>query len=341
MIAFIEARMHLAVELGGAGKHPAAICRPEIDPPRLLDPAWTFALVRAAAARGLDLVILSDMFCPSEGLPGVIDVVALAAKTARVLTGIGLVPQVTVADAEPFPLSQAIEMLDVVSSGRAGWEPVISSSPAETDLFGATQVASPDLLWREAGLVVEAVTALWRSGEHGAVTRRPPKRRPLTVVRADRPEALDVAARYADVVRIAASGLDEARTVRDRVRDAAADAGRRPDDLTVLLDVEVHLAADAAAARSSLRQLDSEFGQLPPSSLRVVGGPGELANLVERTVALRAADGITFLPLALPTDLLAITGAVVPLLAGRGLLRTGRPGAALRTRFQTATRNAS
>jgi hypothetical protein len=75
--------------------------------------------------------------------------------------------------------------------------------------------------------------------------------------------------------------------------------------------------------------------------LRVVGGSAELASLVERTVALQAADGITFLPLALPTDLLAITGEVVPLLAGRGLFRTGRPGAGLRARFQTAARKAS
>jgi len=44
----------------------------------------------------------------------------------------------------------------------------------------------------------------------------------------------------------------------------------------------------------------------------------ELANLVERALALRAADGITFLPLVLPTDLRAITGEVVPLKRVRG-----------------------
>jgi alkanesulfonate monooxygenase SsuD/methylene tetrahydromethanopterin reductase-like flavin-dependent oxidoreductase (luciferase family) len=328
MIAFTEARMHLAVELGGAGRHPGAFSRAGVDRDRSPDPAWLLGLTRDAASRGLDLVILADAFRPAEVLPGVVDVVASAAAIAPVVPSIGLVPQVSTADSEPFLLSKAVAMLDVASSGRAGWEPVVPGSTT-----GAGLVASTDLLWREAGVVIEAVNGLWTAaGDEPA--GRPPKPLPLTVIRADDPEALDVAARFADVVRIAAPGLDVARTARDRVRHAAAAAGRDPDDLTVLLDVEVHLATDAAAARSSLRHLDAQAGELPPSSLRVVGSAPELANLVERTVSLRAADGITFLPLVLPTDLLVITGAVVPLLAGRGLFRTGRPGTGLRTRFR-------
>ena len=311
MNAFTEARMHLGVELRGAGTHPAALRHGGVDPAALVDPAWWTRLVRAAAARGLDLVVLPDG--RPEGAPiGVLDAVALAERIAPFVPGIGLVPQVDVSAAEPTVLAKAISTLAVVSAGRAGWEPVTSTG------------------WREAGPVVEGV--LDEEPLDDGV-RRLPRRRPLTVVRADGPDALDVAARHADVVRVAAPGLDAAQAVRERVRDAAAAAGRHPDRLTVLLDVEVHLADDAADARASLRELDRS-GELPPSTLRVVGAAVDLANLVERTVALRAADGITFRPLALPTDLLAITGRVVPLLAGRGLFRTGSPGTPLRARFQ-------
>jgi alkanesulfonate monooxygenase SsuD/methylene tetrahydromethanopterin reductase-like flavin-dependent oxidoreductase (luciferase family) len=303
MNAFTEARMHLGVELRGAGRHPAALRLGGVDPAALADPAWWTRLVRDAAARGLDLVVLPEPSDPA----GVLDAVTLAERIAPFVPGIGLVPQVEVAATEPTVLAKAIATLDVVSTG---WEPVTSTN------------------WREAGPVVEGVL---EPGDDGV--RRLPHSRPLTVVRADGPAALDVAARRADVVRIAAPSLDAAQDVRERVRAAATAAGRDPDDLTVLLDVEVHLAGHAADAQASLRQLDRS-GELPPSTLRVVGAAVELANLVERTVALRAADGITFLPLALPTDLLAITGQVVPLLAGRGLFRTGSPGTPLRARFQ-------
>jgi alkanesulfonate monooxygenase SsuD/methylene tetrahydromethanopterin reductase-like flavin-dependent oxidoreductase (luciferase family) len=304
MSAFTEARMHLGVELRGAGRHPAALRLGGVDPAALADPAWWTQLVRDAAARGLDLVVL-----PEPG--GVLDAVVLAERIAPFVPGIGLVPQVDVAAAEPTVLAKAISTLDVVSTG---WEPVTSTN------------------WREAGPVVEGVL---EPGDDGV--RRLPHSRPLTVVRADEPDALAVAARHADVVRVAAAGLDAAQDVRERVRAAAAAAGRDPDDLTVLLDVEVHLAGDAADARASLRHLD-RTGRLQPSTLRVVGAAVELANLVERTVALGAADGITFLPLALPTDLLAVTRQVVPLLAGRGLFRTGNPGTRLRARFRPGQR---
>lgn len=297
MIAFTQARMHLAVELGGAGRHPGAAHRSGVDPAVLRDPSWTFGLVSTAAARGLDLAVLAE---PSGA-------VALATRIAPLVPSIGLVPQAALGDVDPRLLADALTTLNALSSGRVGWEPVVS----------------PGARWHDAPPVIRAVA----SAGH-----------PLTVIRADDPEALDVAARSADVVRIAAPGLDAACALRDRVRAAAAAAGRRPDDLVVLLDAEVHLADDAAAARTSLERLDAEAGVLPPSTVRIVGSAVELANVVERAVALRAADGITFLPLVLPTDLRAITGEVVPLLAGRGLLRTGRGGAGLRTRFGLAQR---
>lgn len=362
MSPFTEARVHLGVEIGGAGRHPGAARRAGLAPAALLDPSWSVGLVRDAAARGLDLAILTDTFLP--GGPQ-LDAVALAARIAPVVSGIGLVPQTTVTHTEPFHLSKAVATLDIVSGGRAGWEPVVSRTAAEADLFGRKPAAPADVLWREAGEVVDVVARLWDSWEDDAVIRdvptgryvdrdrlhpvaftgeffsvagasitpRPPQGHPLTVVRADEPESLDVAARSADVVRISAASLADARAARDRVRDAVTAAGRRADDVTVLLDVEVHLAASRAAAETTLRDLDAAGGRLDPSSLRVVGTAVAVADLVERIVQVRAADGVTFVPLALPGDLRAITAELVPLLAGRGLFRTGRPGTGLRARF--------
>ena len=153
-------------------------------------------------------------------------------------------------------------------------------------------------------------------------------------MRADEPAALDVAARHADVVRIAAPSLDIAHALRERVRAAAAAAGRRPDHLAVLLDVEVHLAGDAADARASLRQRDrtDAAAAVDAAGGRRGGGSGQPGRAHGGHARRRRRS--SFLALGLPADLFAITGQVVPLLAGRGLFRTGSPGMRLRARFQ-------
>jgi alkanesulfonate monooxygenase SsuD/methylene tetrahydromethanopterin reductase-like flavin-dependent oxidoreductase (luciferase family) len=361
MSPFTEARMHLAVELQGAGRHPAAAQWAGLDPASLLTPQHYVSLTRAAARRGLDLALFPDTFAAGEP---VLDAVAIAARVAPVVPGIGLVPTATVTHTEPFHVSKAIATLDIVSGGRAGLQPAVSTTPAEAVLFGRTPAAAPDVLWREAADAVEVVVRLWDSWEDDAVIRdaatgryvdrdklhyldftgeffsvkgpsitpRPPQGHPLVVLRADEPEALPVAARWADVVRIAAPDLDAAGVARERVRAAVAGAGRDPDDVTVLLDVEVHLAANAHRARADVAELDARAA-LEPSSVRVTGTATDLADLLGRAVRLGAADGVTFVPLVLPADLGALADQAVPLLAGRGLFRTGRSGGSLRSRF--------
>jgi alkanesulfonate monooxygenase SsuD/methylene tetrahydromethanopterin reductase-like flavin-dependent oxidoreductase (luciferase family) len=364
MSPFTEARMHLAVELTAAGRHPAAAPWARLDPGVLLSAVHHVGLVRTAARRGLDLALIPHTFHPDGG--PLLDAVSLAARIAPVVPGIGLAPTATVTHTEPFHVSKSIATLDLVSSGRAGWEPAVSHTQAEADLFGRKPAASAAELWREAADAIEVVVRLWDSWEDGAVIRdaatgryvdrdklhhidfqgeffsvkgpsitpRPPQGHPVVVLRADEEEALPVAARWADVVRISASTLPAAADARERIRSAVAAAGRDPDDVTVLLDVEVHLAADRDRARRDLAELDALAGaELPASSARVLGPPTDLADLIGTAVRTRAADGVTLVPLVLPADLDAVADQAVPLLAGRGLLRTGSAGGSLRSRF--------
>ncbi len=363
MSPFTEARMHLAVELAAAGRHPAAARWAGLDPTVLLTAAHHVALVRTAARRGLDLALIPHTVEPVAGL---LDAVAVAARVAPVVSGIGLVPTATVTHTEPFHVSKAIATLDIVSAGRAGWEPAVSRTPGEAALFGRKPAAPADVLWREAAEAIEAVVRLWDSWEDDAVIRdtttgryldrdklhyvdftgeffsikgpsitpRPPQGHPLVVLRADEPEALPVAARWADVVRITAPDLPAAVDARAQVRAAVGALGRDPEDVTVLLDVEVHLADGRDRARRDLAELDALAGEpYPASSVRVLGPPTDLADLIGTVVRTGAADGVTLVPLVLPADLDAVAGQVVPLLAGRGLLRTGRAGGSLRSRF--------
>jgi alkanesulfonate monooxygenase SsuD/methylene tetrahydromethanopterin reductase-like flavin-dependent oxidoreductase (luciferase family) len=301
---------YLAVELGTSGDQGAA---PYV------------AAARAVADTGADLVIWADSFvAPEQADPPTLDAVAVAARVAPVVAGIGLVPTVTVTHTEPFHISKAIATLDIVSMGRAGWQVAVSRTEEEARLFGRKPAAPPALLWREAAEAVEVVVRLWDSWEDDAVIRdvatgryvdrdrlhyidfvgeflsvkgpsitpRSPQAHPLVVVR-DEPDALPVVAQWADVVRVAAPDLAAAHTAREQVRAVVTGAGRDPGAVAVLLDVDA--------------------------------GTDGIVELVAEAVGGGAADGVTLL------------GAPVPELAARlaerGLRRPIAPDATLRERF--------
>ena len=248
------AHAYVAVELGTSGEPSAA---------------HHLAAVQAVADTGADLVFWADSFVPPEqAAPPTLDAVAIAARAAPVVAGIGLVPTVTVTHTEPFHVSKAIATLDLVPQGRAGWEVAVSRTEEEALLFGRKPAAPSALLWQEAAEAVEVVVRLWDSWEDDAVIRdlptgryvdrdrlhyidfvgeffsvkgpsitpRSPQAHPLVVVR-DEPDALPVVARWADVVRVAAPDLAAAHTAREQVRAVVTGAGRDPDAVAVLLDV--------------------------------------------------------------------------------------------------------
>jgi alkanesulfonate monooxygenase SsuD/methylene tetrahydromethanopterin reductase-like flavin-dependent oxidoreductase (luciferase family) len=291
--------MHLGIELGGAGHHPGAARWTGQDPVAAAGVRHHLALVLAAARRGLDFVAL-----PDPGLAGEPDALALATRIAPLAGGVGLVPAVPAPGVDPAALAAAVAALDAASSGRAGWQPQVAATGS----------------WAHAEDTIERVSELQaRSGGQ----------RPLVVLRADDPAALPVVARWADVVRVAAPGLDAADAARARVRAAVAAAGRDPDEVAVMVDVEVHLAADRYRAQADLVHLDAieaPADTTEPSAMRVLGTPADIADLIGTTIRLGAADGITLLPLVLPADLRRIADDLIPLLAGRGLLRTGWSG---------------
>ena len=245
------AHAYVAVELGTGGEPSAA---------------HHLGAVRSVAESGADLVLWEDSFVPAE--PPTLDAVAIAARVAPEVPGVGLVPTVTVTHTEPFHISKAIATLDLVSQGRAGWQVAVSRTEEEARLFGRKPAAPPALLWQEAAEAVEVVVRLWDSWEDDAVIRdlstgryidrdrlhyidfvgeffsvkgpsitpRSPQAHPLVVVR-DEPDALPVVARWADVVRVAAPDLESAHTAREQVRAVVAGGGRDPGAVAVLLDV--------------------------------------------------------------------------------------------------------
>ncbi|MGY1643956.1 LLM class flavin-dependent oxidoreductase [Geodermatophilus sp. SYSU D00703] len=349
----------LGVELSDAGASPAAWRLPAADPARLLDPARWVELVGTAERGGLDLALFPDALGVQDadgGVRGRLDALLTACRVAPPTSGIGLVPTVTSTHTEPFHVGRAVQTLDWVSRGRAGWEVAVSRTPVEAALFGRRAAEPDEELWAEADDVAEVVARLADSWEDDAeirdvatgrfvdrdkihaidfrgprfsvvgasITPRSPQGRPPVVVRADSPAALRFAARRADVVRVAAPGVSAVAALATEVRALVAAAGRDPRQVAVLADVVAWLGPDAADRRDRL----SVVSPWDPGTVEHVGDADALADLI--AVWTTAVDGVVVRPAVLPVDLDALVDDVVPLLRERGLRPAGPPGPTLR-----------
>ncbi|WP_051026821.1 LLM class flavin-dependent oxidoreductase, partial [Nocardia higoensis] len=323
-----------AIELSGAGIHPAAWRRADSRAEELFTASYWLDAITAAERAGLDAVLLPDSFDAGSGGQGVVrgrlDALAVAARAAARTTRIGLIPQVTTTHTEPFHVSKAIQALDFATLGRAGWEVAVSEGAAQAKAFGRKGAQDAVSLWEEAEEAIEVVTRLWDSweddaeirdvstgrfidrdklhyidfvGEHfsvkgPAITPRSPQGQPVVAIRADAGPAIAVAARRADLIRIAPPDLDAAHARRAALRAAALAAGRDPDTLTVLLDIDIHLADSEAAAHAEVEQLDgwsaapghATAGYSAPPRLRHIGTAASLHELLPALEGSGAAD---------------------------------------------------
>ena len=115
--------IHLAVELDGAGWHPAAWREADARPAELFDAAYWADLVAEAERGVLDFVTIEDSLGlqsdnhfdaddRTDRVRGRLDAVLIAARIAPRTRGIGLVPTATVTQTEPFHTSKAIATLE-------------------------------------------------------------------------------------------------------------------------------------------------------------------------------------------------------------------------------------
>ncbi|MCX4760910.1 LLM class flavin-dependent oxidoreductase [Streptomyces sp. NBC_01275] len=159
---------------------------------------------------------------------------------------------------------------------------------------------------------------------------RPPQGYPVRVVDAvDAAEehGLVTAARYADVVLVPAASSAQARAVRDLLRREAAESGRDPDSLRVLVRLLIDLGDGEHAAEPS------HGGGGPRQTAQgplYRGGPVDLADLIASWHQDGAVDGFHLTPVEPRRDLERLVNGTVALLQHRSLFRTFYPGSTLR-----------
>ncbi|MBL1073483.1 LLM class flavin-dependent oxidoreductase [Nocardia sp. 2] len=342
----------LGLELSGTGTHPASWRRPDSRAEELFTARYWVDALQAADTAGFDFAFLPDSFALQQrGAVGRLEAVAVAARAAAATLRIGLIPQAPVTHTEPFHVSKAIASLDFASSGRAGWEPVVSEGEAK--LFSRKPEQDARSRWHEADEAIDVVSRLWDSWEDDAeirdqptgrfidrdklhyidysgdnfsvkgpsITPRPPQGQPLVAVRAAEPHSARVAVHRADLIRIAAPDSAAAAATRSELRSAVAAAGRDPNRVRVLLDVDIHLAADPDHAAAEVAQLEEWTPTTAPNTVFHIGTAAELRTLLRQVETDCAADGVVLRPLALAAALPQLPALTPTLRARLGLPR--------------------
>ena len=117
----------------------------------------------------------------------------------------------------------------------------------------------------------------------------------------------EVTSGEATAVRLTAPDLQQARRAR----------GRISDDVAVILDITVAVAADFRSARDAMPRLDGD-------TLHYAGTIEGLAGLVADIFMAEVADGVTFIPASPEQDMRKLADAALDRIARRLPL----PGAA-------------
>jgi len=356
--------LHIALEVDGAGQHPAAhLVDPHTSPatpaarPGITPDAHRLRTVVAAAENaGITFVTFDDSLTPVPGRdPHRVDAVTRAAFAAPITSRIGLVPLVHPAVTEPFHLASQLAALDHASTGRSGWLVGTGAVPGARAALDRPVADGQDLA-DETADVVTVVRDLWDSWDDDAVIRDTATGR---YIDRDRLHYVDFVSggdgpAASPALRPGPDGRRAPFTVKGPLivprgpqgqSVVVGRAGSVPGELLdvalvttveqaqgtgaplVFVDVAVTLDTVDATAAERLAALDRTAAHAPDALVHT----GHAAGLVELLTSLRGVvDGVRILPSVIDDDLPVLVRDVLPALRVTRTTATPRPGATLR-----------
>lgn len=232
-----------------SGDHEGAWRLPDSPIDRLGDPSYYVEVARTLAGGGFDGIFFADFVGFDPLVKSVVrwpfEPTTLAAAVTAAVPGIGAVVPGSTVFATPEQLAATYRTLGAVSGGRAGWNIVTTGAPATARSFGDVAVPDHDERYRLAEGVVRDVLDRWGPD------------RPLLVQAGASEAGRQFAARFAQVVFIAAPTLEAARATRTDLRRRAAEFGRDPDELRVLPGILTIIGPTESAADDLRRRLNA------------------------------------------------------------------------------------
>jgi FMN-dependent oxidoreductase (nitrilotriacetate monooxygenase family) len=276
--------MIIGMHLGnGYGSQPGSWRAPWVDPKSYTSFDAKVRHAQAAERGKLQFVFLPDgpshvSDIDNEPPHFNLDVMLTLAAVSRETRRIGLVATGSTTFNEPYNLARQFKALDIMSHGRAGWNAVTSSGEDVAANYGKRIPSSADRYGR-AHETVQLVQALWGSWRkdawvHDPITQQfadgdqiapinlggsyvasrgplyiPPSEQgqPVVFHAGGSPNAHQFAGRFASAVIGATFSIEDAIAQRSAFRDAAARAGRDPDEIKYFAGLMTTIATDRRA----------------------------------------------------------------------------------------------
>lgn len=213
------------------------------------------------------------------------DPILLVSAMAAVTENLGFGVTVNVNQEAPYTFARRMSTLDHLTGGRIGWNIVTGYLDSAARAVGRDAQTGHDLRYDQADEYLEVLYKLWEaSWEEDAVRRDraariyadstrvhkvihhgrfydvegwhlsepSPQRTPVLYQAGTSGRGQRFAARHAECVFIGAASPEAAQKTVSEIRAAVSAAGRRPEDVKILVGVNVVVDRSAAAAREKL-----------------------------------------------------------------------------------------
>jgi FMN-dependent oxidoreductase (nitrilotriacetate monooxygenase family) len=272
----------------GTWRHPQS-------DPRVLETAFSENVARTLEAAKFDAVFFQDGIGFQDeasvargGLIPMLDPVPLTANILRATTNIGVGVTVSTSFYGPYHIARSLGTIDYLSGGRLAWNVVTSVLDAEAQFYGLEEIPDRESRYSRAADVVEATIQLWesfgpdaliadkQSGEYidpaklnwfdyrgdfvrtkGPLSVPPsPQGRPIIMQAGQSESGRQFAARFAEVIFSIATTPAGMKAFYSDMKRRVVEAGRSPEDCTILPLVQVYLGESEAIARERMEYID-------------------------------------------------------------------------------------
>jgi alkanesulfonate monooxygenase len=210
---------------------------------------------------------------------------ALAAVTER----IGFMPTASTTYNHPYNFARRMATIDHISGGRLGWNMVTGFNPEEALNFSHDKPVPSDMRHARAGEFVEVVRALFDSWEAGALLRdkasglyfdrakvhfidyagehfrvrgpldvdRPPQGMIPIITAGVSDNAMELAARFADMSYGGQPNIEAARTYYATVKGKLAKYGRAPESMLMMPGIQCYLGRTQGEAEDKFARIQA------------------------------------------------------------------------------------
>jgi alkanesulfonate monooxygenase SsuD/methylene tetrahydromethanopterin reductase-like flavin-dependent oxidoreductase (luciferase family) len=257
-------QLHINVNILNAGVFGGSWRVPENHPLSAYTLEHYVSIAKKAEAAKLDAVFLADgpviekdlEHRPGNSFEPSVLLARIAAETSR----IGLIGTFSSSYNDAGELASRLASLDTLSGGRFGWNVVTTAGAAAAANFGRSEEPEHAGRYVRASEVTARVVSAWartqesRGPEAGALPASP-QGRPLVVQAGASKAGIRLAGEHAEVIFTAAQTLHEALAFRQDINVAAAEFGRRPEEIAILPGLSTVIGSTEAEATERRRLL--------------------------------------------------------------------------------------